>query len=149
MVQKKPATKKQPIKKPAAQAATPKAAPALPESKFEVLSISALSKKFLVDRTTVANRLEKQNVPIIQRRGNEKLYELTEEVRRLLDKDDKETAQIYKLQLEGQILEEKLARERGEYFHKAEVTTIFLTMFGKMQKMIAVEYPNRAGKTSF
>jgi hypothetical protein len=78
------------------------------------LSISALSRKFDLDRVTVKAWITKAGIEPVSSKATETLYNL-EDVEKILSQDELEEAKLRKLQAEADLKELQLAEKRGEY----------------------------------
>ena len=105
-------------------------------------SISALSRKFVLDRATVRDRLEKAEIKPVSERAKEKLYRL-EDVEDALSQDELEAAKLQKLQAEAKLKEHDLQIKRAEFASVAEFTEIVQKVFGRLHKKLAVQMPGR------
>lgn len=114
-----------------------------PSHKIELLSITALSRKFNLHRATVRERLVDIKPDKIT--NTEKLYNL-EDVEVLLSSEEKNAVQIRKLQAEADLKEHQLAVQRGEYASAKEFADITQRIFGKLRKKLAVQLPRKSAK---
>lgn len=129
---KKPKTKKTAPKKKETEKTT-----------HTLLSITALARKFNLDRATVRERLVSINPDKIE--GAEKLYDL-KAVQFLLSQDAKAKAQLRKLQAEADLKEHSLAVQRGEYASAKEFADITQKIFSKLFQKLAVDLPGKNAK---
>ena len=105
-------------------------------------SISALSRKFKLDRETVRNRLDSAGIKAKKTRENEKLYFL-DDVEVALSQSELNEAKLRKLDAEAELKELELKKRVGEFGSVAEFTEIVQKVFGRLHKRVAVQLPKR------
>lgn len=105
-------------------------------------SISALSRKFKLDRATVRERLETAEIKPVAVKAKEKLY-LLDDVQIILSQSEMNEAKFRKLDAEADLKELELQVKRGEYASVAEFTEIVQKIFGRLHKKLAVQMPGR------
>jgi hypothetical protein len=108
----------------------------------ELLSISKLAERFELDRATVRKRLAAAGVkPRIETR-REKLFAVAEAEAYLSDvADPLDAARLRKLEQESDLLDLRLARERGELAPVQEVGDELQEIFKRLYQKLAVRYP--------
>lgn len=108
----------------------------------ELLSISKLAERFELDRATVRKRLAAASVAPRRETKREKLYAVAEVEAYLSNVGDPlEAARLRKLQQESDLLELRLARERGELVSAQEVGDELQEVFKRLYQRLAVQYP--------
>lgn len=113
------------------------------ENSHELVSISALSRMFNIDRATVRTRIENAGIQAAQVAANEKLYLLDDRLEAIVKQDELEAAKLRKLELEADLKEHDLQVKKGEYASVAEFTEITQKIFGRLYKKLAVQLPAR------
>jgi hypothetical protein len=124
----------------------------LPENSSEnkefspfLYSISALAKKFKLDRATVVSRLDDAEIEPHSKRSNEKLYHL-DDVEVILLQKEIDVAKLRKLDIEAQIKEHDLQVKKGEFASVGEFTEVTQRIFGRLYKKIVVQLPPKLAK---
>lgn len=105
-------------------------------------SISALSRKFKLDRATVRERLEKAEIKPHSAKQKEKLYHL-DDVEIVLSQSELNEAKLRKIDAEAELKELELKRKSGEYASVAEFTEITQKIYSRLYKKLAVQLPAR------
>jgi hypothetical protein len=109
----------------------------------ELMSVSALSRLFNIDRHTVRTRIENAGIKPNKTAVNEKLYELNERLEAVLLQDELDEAKLRKIQAEAEMKEHELAVKKGEFGSVAEFTEITQRIFSKIYKRFAVQLPSK------
>jgi phage terminase Nu1 subunit (DNA packaging protein) len=108
----------------------------------ELLSISKLAARFELDRATVRKRLTAAGAVARRETAREKLYALAEVERFLTDVGDPlDAARLRKIEQESDLLELRLARERGDLVSMQEVGDELQEVFKRLYQKLAVQYP--------
>jgi hypothetical protein len=112
------------------------------EKQKELLSISKLAARFELDRATVRKWLAAAGVAPRRETKREKLYAVAE-VEPFLSNvgDPLDAARLRKLEQESDLLEIRLARERGEVVSAQEVGDEIQEVFKRLYQRLAVRYP--------
>ncbi|HEY8562805.1 MAG TPA: hypothetical protein VIL74_20675 [Pyrinomonadaceae bacterium] len=113
-----------------------------PEIVGNFYSISALSRKFKLDRATVRERLEKAEIKPKSVKEKEKLY-LLEDVEIVLLQSELNEAKLRKIDAEAELKELEVKKKLGEFGSVAEFTEITQKIFGQLFKKIVVQMPGR------
>lgn len=108
----------------------------------QILSISALSRHFNLDRATVSDRLARAEVKPVSEKASEKLYRL-EDVEQVLSQDELDAAKLEKLQAEAALKKFELAVKQGDYAPVAEFAEAVSRIFGRLHRRLAVQMPDR------
>jgi len=128
-------SRRKPIKKP-------KTAPESPEIEIFHYNISQLAKKFKLDRATIRERVELNEIEPVSTKANEKLYHL-DDVEVLLSQSELNEAKLRKLDAEAELKELEVKKKLGEFASVAEFTEIVQKIFGRLHKKLAVQLPGR------
>lgn len=107
----------------------------------ELYSISKLARHFDLDRATVRKRID--GVAPVRETKREKLYALAAVEPYLAPgaSDPLDAARLRKLEQETDLLELRLARERGELVSVQEVGDEIQEIFKRLYQKFAVQYP--------
>lgn len=105
-------------------------------------SITALSKKFVLDRATVRDRLDEAGIQPVSVKAKEKLYHL-DDVEIVLSQSEMNEAKLRKIEAEAELKELELKIKSGDYASVAEFTEIVQRIFGRLHKKLAVQLPGR------
>lgn len=119
--------------------------PKIDEFSPNLMSISALSRKFKLDRATVAARIAENEIEPYSNKANEKLY-ILEDVEFILRQDEYEKEKLRKTRAEAEIKEHDLAIKKGEYGSVQEFTEVTQKIFSRLYKKLAVQLPARIAK---
>lgn len=112
------------------------------EPKRELLSISALSEQYGIDRATVRKRL--RDIEPVEVKAKEKLYDAEEVAELLLAKDeDYEKLKRRKMQAEAELKELELRERLGEVASVDEFKDVVQKIFGNLHKRVAVQTPRK------
>lgn len=109
----------------------------------ELLSISALSRLFKVDRATIRTRIDNAGIMPKKIAANEKLYLLDEQLEDVIRQDELEAAKLRKLAAEAQIKEVDLKIKLEEFGSTAEFSELVQKIFGNLYKKVGVQLPKR------
>lgn len=112
------------------------------ENDLFLLSISALSRKFKLDRATVRERLDAAEIKPKTTREKEKLYHL-DDVEIVLSQSELNEAKLRKLDAEAELKELEVKKKLGEYASVAEFTETVQKIFGRLHKRVVVQLPKR------
>lgn len=112
------------------------------ENSANLLSISALSRRFILDRATVRDRLEKAGIKPKIVKEKEKLF-LLEDVEIVLKPSELDEAKLRKIDAEAELKELEVKKRLGEYGSVAEFTEITQKIFSRLYKRLAVQLPGR------
>lgn len=108
----------------------------------ELFSISKLALQFELDRATVRKRLLAAGVAPVRETQREKLYRLAEVEQHLANTGAPlDAARLRKIEQESDLLELRLARERGELVSMQEVGDELQEVFKRLYQRLAVQYP--------
>lgn len=135
---------KNPVKKPTSAPKRAKKAEIEAGNAENFYSISALSRKFKLDRATIISRLNKAAVKPASSRYNEKLYNLSD-VELVLSKSPLDQAKLKKLDAEAELKELEVKKRTGEFASVAEFTEVVQKIFGALHKKVAVQFPSKVG----
>lgn len=105
-------------------------------------SITALSKKFKLDRATVRERLEAAEILPRITKAKEKLFHL-DDVEVVLAQSELNEAKLRKLDAEAELKELEVKKKLGEYASVAEFTEILQRLFGAFYQKTAIALPKR------
>lgn len=105
-------------------------------------SITALSKKFKLDRATVRERLEAAEILPRITKAKEKLFHL-DDVEVVLAQSELNEAKLRKLDAEAELKQLEVKKKLGEYASVAEFTEVVQQIFGRLHKKLAVQMPGR------
>lgn len=114
-----------------------------PENNHDKCSISALARRFNLDRATVRTRIEKSGIKPAEEKEKEKLYILDEKLEAILSEDELEAAKLRKTEAEADLKEIDVKIKTGEYASVAEFTEITQQIFSRLHKKLAVQLPGR------
>jgi hypothetical protein len=135
-------TAKKPVQNSTKTSKVAEKPPEPPENSANLYSISALSRKFKLDRATVRERLENAEIEPVQTKAKEKLY-LLDDVEIALSQSEMNEAKLRKLDLEADIKELEYKIKSGEFASVAEFTEVTQAIFSRLQKKLAVQLPGR------
>lgn len=107
-----------------------------------LFSISALSRKFKLDRATIRERLEKNEIKPHSVKSNEKLY-LLEDVEFILLQSELNEAKFRKLDAEAELKELEVKKKLGEFASVAEFTEIVQRMMSGFYSKTVIQMPAR------
>ncbi|HRJ90084.1 MAG TPA: hypothetical protein PLX39_15510 [Pyrinomonadaceae bacterium] len=143
---KKPPASK-PVAKPAAKAAKKRSS--APASRLkqavpteDLYSISALSRKFNLDRATVRDRINRNEIEPHSIKAKEKLY-LLSDVENLLSQTGLTDAKFRKTHAEAELKTLELKKKSGEFASIAEFTEILQAMLSNFYTKTVVTLPTR------
>ncbi len=105
-------------------------------------SISALSRKFKLDRATVRERLEKAEIKPHSEKAKEKLYHL-DDVEIVLSQSELNEAKLKKIDAEAEIKLLELKRKSGEYASVSEFTDTVQRLMSEFYSRTVVGLPAR------
>jgi hypothetical protein len=113
------------------------------EIAHDICSISALARRFKLDRATVRDRIEKAAIEAIEERSKEKLYLLDERLESVLSLNEMDAAKLKKTEAEAELKEIEVKRKQGEYGSVAEFTEITQQLYSRLHKRCVVQLPGK------
>jgi hypothetical protein len=113
------------------------------ENKHDICSISALARRFKLDRATVRTRIEKAGIKAIEEKVKEKLYVLDERLESVLSEDEMEAAKLRKTEAEANLKEIEVRKKLGEYASVSEFTEIIQRMMSRFYSKTVVDMPRK------
>jgi len=122
---------------------TPEITQDAPEITHDICSISALSRRFKLDRKTVRDRIEKAGIEAIEERAKEKLYLLDEKLESVLSLNEMDAAKLKKTEAEAELKEIEVKRKLGEFASVAEFTEIIQRLMSRFYSKTVVNMPRR------
>lgn len=119
--------------------------------KPELLSISQLAARFELDRATVRKRLDAAGIKPVRERAKEKLFDVATatEAIEIQEVSNYELARARKVELEAELKELYLQRERGELVAIRDVREDLQKIFQRLFQRLAVQAPKELAGALF